>query len=187
MADVGPILEAGFDHVPAERALEPAEDQQPDHLPAVAPGNRPHRREADEPHGEDESDQPSEKTVDELPPVNVLELGQGHARRAVDLAIFRGRPIKGEGVLPIGVGKRRDSAGNGVPLGDREAAFGEAGDAADDDHGEDHRGDQEQQVGERCRAGSAGTMRRSIGCEGGFHVTHAYSLAARRGASAADG
>ena len=153
MADIGPVDEARHHHVPAEQALAAAEQEQRDQPPAIALGNGPLHREPGEREGEGKADQPADQPVDPFPEEDELILGEVHARRAVDLAIFGGRLVKVEGLLPLFVGQRRDCAADRIPFGDRKPAFGQAGDPADHDHQEHQPGDEHQPVGDGERAG----------------------------------
>ena len=64
--------------------------------------------------------------------------------------------VEVERALPVRVGERRDRAADRLPFGDRQAAFGQPGDAADDDHRENERGDEQQQVRKREGPRAAG-------------------------------
>jgi hypothetical protein len=150
----------GHHHVPAEQPLRSAEREQADDLPAVALGDRAPDPEPQQARAEDEADQPAEQAVGEFPPIDVLECRERHSRRPVDLDIFGGRLVEVESAHPIGVAKRRDGSANWVPFGDRQAAFGEPRDSADDDHRKNHEGDEQQQPGERQRPGLLGGVRR---------------------------
>ena len=147
MADVRPVDQAGHDHVPAQRALQPAEDEQADELPAIALRDRALRREPDQRQREGHADQAADQPVEPLPEEDELELRQRHSGRPVDLEIFRRLLVELEGMLPVGLRQRRDRAGDGLPLRDRQAAFGQAGDPADHDHQEDQSGDGQEPVG----------------------------------------
>src|SRR5262245_61104013 len=65
--------------------------------------------------------------------------------------------------------ERRDGSADRIPLGDRQPAFGEPRDSADDDHREHHRGDQEQQPRERQRPGASGSCSARVQ-GGGSHL-----------------
>ena len=97
MADVGAVGEARHHHIPAEHALRPAEHEQADHLPAIAPGDRAPTREPGERKREGEPDHAAEQAVQPFPEIYLLEGGEGHARGAVDLPIFGRRLVKVEG------------------------------------------------------------------------------------------
>src|SRR3954454_24251817 len=118
VADVGALGEARHDHIPAEQALRSAEREQADHLPAVAPWNAALPRQPSQAASEYDSDQPPKQAMDEFPPVDVLELGEGHPSGSIDLAVFGGRLIEVESVGPVGLAQRRDDAAERFPFGD---------------------------------------------------------------------
>ena len=99
----------GLDHVPAERALRAAEQQQGDQPPAVAVRDRALPREPGQRQREGEADQPAEQPVHPFPEEDELEVGEVHAGRAVDLPIFRRLLVEIEGALPVG---SRQAAGS---------------------------------------------------------------------------
>ena len=65
-----------------------------------------------------------------LKPASVMPAGPATSRYCGVCLVQRRTPC------PVGVSQRRDRAGDRLPLGDRQAAFGQAGDAADHDHRE---------------------------------------------------
>src|SRR4029079_13412822 len=83
---------------------------------------------------EDEAKDAAEEAVDPFPEEDELEAGERHSGGASHFAILRRLPVEVEFVLPICVGEWRDRAADRLPLGDRQAALGQAGDAADNDH-----------------------------------------------------
>ena len=92
---------------------------------------------------EDEAEDSSEQPVRPFPEEDELESRQRHAGRSGDFAILRCPLVEREFVHPLSMGQRRDGADDRLPLRDRQAAFGETRDAADDDHAEDERRDEE--------------------------------------------
>ncbi len=69
----------------------------------------------------------------------VLNCARTHA--GVELAVLRDGPIFLELGLPPTFAERRQRAHHRLPLGDREAGFGEPGGAADQNHRQNQRGD----------------------------------------------
>jgi len=83
------------------------------------------------------------QAVDPFPQEDELEAGERHAGRAGDFEILRSLAVEIESTHPIGVGQGRDGAGDRVPAGDRQAAFGQPRDPANDDHGK-HQSDHDE-------------------------------------------
>ncbi len=86
--------------------------------------------------------------MDIFPPEDRPEFRQRHA--GIDLEILRARPVELEGFRPRGRAERREETRDRAPIDDREPGFGQPGDAADNDHGEDHGGAHEQPVSDRA-------------------------------------
>ncbi len=142
------VDEPALHHVPAHRALQPAEHEDAGEPPRMAgrnaaPGDEPQQRQQ-----ERRADHPAEQAVEILPPEDALERGQAHP--LVHLLVLRRRLVLGEGLLPLRVGERRQRADDRLPLGDREPRVREASHAADDDHREHQRAADEQP----CRHGA---------------------------------
>ena len=102
--------------VPAERDLAAGEEPQ----------------EAEAP---DEADHAAELAVAPFPPVDDLELVEGHA--PVDELVLRNLAVLVEFGLPRCGIERRQRTGDRAPFGDREAEIREAGHAANGDHHHD--------------------------------------------------
>ncbi len=92
-----------------------------------------------------------------------LKPGERHV--AVERLIFRDAFVIVEFGLPLRLVQRRDGAADRFPLRDRQAGFGQAGDAADHDHRDDQAGDDEQPSRHAARAGT--------GKESGAGLKHA--------------
>jgi hypothetical protein len=82
-----------------------------------------------------------------FPEEDELELGEVHSGRAVDLSVLGRLLVEVEGALPVRVAERRNRPADQFPFGDRKAAFGQPGDAADHDHGEDQGRHEKQPAG----------------------------------------
>ena len=136
LADIDPVGEAALDHVPAERPLRRAQQQNPAERrkellrqPAAQP-------EIQKRYGVDDADQPSPEAVHVFPPVDRLEIGEAHA--GVEQPVLRNMPVFLELRGPARGRERRQDAGDRLPLGDRQPGERQPGNAADDDHREDH-------------------------------------------------
>ena len=101
LADVDAIDQPALHHVPAERTLQAAENEQ-----AKKPGQERARDIADGPEDgewdeEDDADEAAEKAMGPLPPEDCFELTEAHA--LVELAILGNLLIGGERLLPVGL------------------------------------------------------------------------------------
>src|SRR5437016_5018551 len=92
-ADLGASLEPGHDHEPADRALEPAEDEQRRQPPAVGFWDRPADREPADTDEKDQSEDASQQPVHPLPEEDEPEAGERHSSGAGDLAILWRLPV----------------------------------------------------------------------------------------------
>ncbi len=128
-------LEPGGDHPPADGALQPAQRAEAEKASGPAGGNAPPGPEPEEAKAPDEADDPAELAVAPFPPVDHLELVEGHA--PVDELVLRDLAVLVEFGLPRGGVERRQRAGDRAPFGDREARIGEACHAAHRDHHHD--------------------------------------------------
>ena len=153
--DFGAAFKARYDHQPADQPLHPAEHEQDSQTRPVARWNLPLPREPQQGQREHQPDDPAEQAVDPFPEEDELEPVQGHSGGGDDFAILGGRLVQIEGVVPVGLGKRRNRPRQRFPLGDAEPAFGQPGDPADNDHREHHQCDHEQEVGDCGWAGGA--------------------------------
>ena len=68
------------DHPPADRALNPAEDPEPQKPGGPAPGDPFHQGEPHEAREPDQADETAKLAMAPFPPVDDLELGQRHVR-----------------------------------------------------------------------------------------------------------
>src|SRR6478672_6096826 len=98
-ADLGATFEARHHHEPADRPLQPAEDDQRREPPAETARNGALYGNPADPE-EDEAEHAAEQPVHPFPEEDELEARQGHAGRARNLAILRSLPIELERVLP---------------------------------------------------------------------------------------
>ena len=97
-------------HVPAHRALQPAEQEDARRASSRSrAGSGRATRNTDERHEEDDADQPPEQAVEVLPPEDALELLQRHA--VVDEPVLGRLPVLVERLLPV----PRRSIGGSVP------------------------------------------------------------------------
>ena len=142
LADLDPLGEAALDHVPAERALCAAEQQDRAEGREQPPRQPPAQPEVQKRHRIGETDQPAPQAVYVLPPVDRLEFGEAHA--VIEEAVLRDLLILLELRGPGRGRERRQYAGHRLPLGDRQARHGQPRDAADHDHDKDHAAAQEQ-------------------------------------------
>ena len=142
LRDFGALRQARGDHPPADRALQPAETED-DPQPLFQFGReRAAPQKEKERHQISKADEAAEQPMAPLPPENRLELGQAHA--GIEFTILRDGFVSLEGGRPLRLVKRRQCAGDGFPLDDRQPGFGEPRRAADQHHRENqHRhGDQ---------------------------------------------
>jgi hypothetical protein len=80
----------------------------------------------------------AEHPMEIFPPEDALELLQRHA--VVDLLEFRCLLIFFKDFQPVRLGQGRQRADQRLPFDDRQAGMRQAGDAADHQRGENHRG-----------------------------------------------
>ena len=128
------IDESALHHVPAQRALQPAEKKDGEEPRGDAGRNPAFGDEPQQRHQEHDSDRASEQAVDIFPAVDPLEPFQAHVR--VDLTKLGRRLISGEGIVPIRVAHGRQRPDDGLPFGDRQPGVGQARHPAHDDHRE---------------------------------------------------
>ena len=148
LADIGAVDETALHHVPADGALEAAENEESDQPRQKRARDIAEKPEADEWHEKSDADQPAEKAMRPFPPIDGLELVEAHA--ALELGIFGDLLIGLEGLLPVGLGERRHGAHDRLPLGDGEARIGEPRGAADQDHGDDQSRDRAEPQPQRA-------------------------------------
>src|SRR5919204_3750773 len=106
LADIGAVDEPALHHVPAERALQAAEHEQPEQSRQEVAGDVARDQEDDERREESDADEAAEKAVRPFPPEDGLELLEAHA--AFELGIFGDLLIGVESLLPVGLAERRD-------------------------------------------------------------------------------
>jgi hypothetical protein len=136
LAHMRVVHQTALDHVPAEQALQPAQDEhgcqaRNQRSPDAAADQEIQKREQ-----KHHSDGASQETVRVFEPVNALEAVQVHAR--VDLLVLRGFSVEAECRIPLRLAERRHDAEDGVPLHHRQPRAGESGHAAEHHHGIDH-------------------------------------------------
>ena len=122
---------------------------------------------------EDQADDPAEQPMDPFPEEDELESGKVIPAGPATSRYCGVCLVKVEGMLPFGLGQRRNGAADRLPLGDAEPAFGQPGNAADDDHREHH----EATRNSRRASGAA-----AAGL-GGRNLSHCGAYARRGGAS----
>ena len=119
---------------------------------------------APEPQGgqdEGRADQAGEQAMAPLPVEDGLEPIEGHVR--VERGELRDLPIAREFLGPVGLAERRNHAGHGLPLRDRQAGFGEPSRPADDHHHEDQRRDREEPRAHGARSRRVARASRRLG------------------------
>ena len=108
--------------------------------------------EEDERHKKDQAYGAAQLPVPPFPPEDKPELVERHGGV---LGLELGRAlIELELVFPVRLRERRDGTGDRLPLGDRQATVGQACRSPDDDHRDDHQGDDEQPVGNSLARGT---------------------------------
>ena len=185
VADVGAVGEAGHHHVPAERALQPAEHQQPDHASSRSL-----------------SESRASTRTRRAPPANTSPIARPSKRWRTPTnrccwnwaRVIPAGPLisRYSGVCRYSAKARsqsawesgRDGAADRPPFGDRQTAFGEPGDAADDHHREHQSGDEQQQVRQCPRTGRRIRSVRPERKKRRSPSASAYARAASRGARA---
>ena len=93
---------------------------------------------------EGHADATRQQPVDPFPEKDHLIGRERHPRRTIDQNELRRPAIGVELGLPIGGRQRGEDARHRLPLGDRDAGFGEPGNATDHDDRHNHRRDAEQ-------------------------------------------
>lgn len=130
------IDQSAFNHVPAHRTLQSAEDEKACDLPCqrsahLAAGKKPEVRQQ-----KDTTDQPAGEPVCPFPPEDELKARECHVMVAQTelgrLLVF------GEECLPMRVRQRRQGADQRLPFDDGKAGMREPRHAADDKRDEHH-------------------------------------------------
>ena len=97
----------------------------------------------------DRADHAPEQPVAPFPPEDRLELGEAHA--GVEFAILRDGLVALERLRPLRLVERRQRAGDGLPLDDRQSGFRQPRGAADQHHDRDQGGDRDQPPSDGAR------------------------------------
>ena len=100
------------------------------------------RPKPDQRHNEGQPDQPAPQPMGPFQPEDLLEAGEAEA--LVHQGVLRDLLVEVVQPLPFRVVHRRQRAGERRPFHDRKAGAGQAGDAAQHDHHQDHECDGEQ-------------------------------------------
>ena len=130
LADIGAHRQPALHHEPAERPLQPAQQEQADQTGPQRRADAVADRAAKTRRGEGNADQPAPQAMDVFPPEDALELVQRHV--GLELLEFGDLLVEIELLLPgWPVVERRQHAADGLPLGDGKARFREPGDPAD--------------------------------------------------------
>ncbi len=173
------VDEAACHHPPADDGLhraEAEEDEQPPAVPRRHPAADREPRHRYDQHGDED---PRDDAVQIFPEEDVPERGDPHV--GIDENALRTGAIGGIFGRPVGGAQRRDDAADRVPADDRQAGFGQPGDPADDDHGEDEPGDGEQPCGDGDGARAGRRDGGQGGGEGRGGGGHGTSMAANGG------
>ena len=123
----------------------------------------PRRPEPDQRHDERQSDQPAPQPVGPFQPEDPLEAGEADA--LVHQGVLRDLLVEVVQPLPFRLAHRRQRAGERRPFHDRKAGAGQAGNAAQHDHHQDHECHGEQPGRDQPAAATASraVFRRSTG------------------------
>ena len=164
LRDLGALAQARGHHPPADDRLERQEAGGEGDLPAeraleLAAPPEPQAR-----NDKGRADDARQQAVAPFPPEDGLEALERHIR--IERRELRDLLIAVELGLPFRAAQRRDHAGHRLPLGDREAGFGEPRRAADQNHEEDetgHRNEPEANGGSNLEAGGLGGGGRAAG------------------------
>ena len=128
------VDEPALHHVPAERTLCAAEDEDRKQRPGITGRNAATDEKPQIRQQEGKTDCAPEQPMRVLPPEDALERVEAHVR--VDLPVFGRGAILGENVSPVGIGQRRQRADDRLPFGDRQAGVREARHAPEHDQRE---------------------------------------------------
>lgn len=113
------ILETGLDHPPANEALEADESRDANKSASHARGDAATSNEVDGGEDEGHADEAAPETMSPLHEVDLLELGEGHAR-VEHLELGRGAVLFKLG-LPLLLGARPEGTSDGSPFRDTQA------------------------------------------------------------------
>jgi hypothetical protein len=138
LADINTVNEAGGNHVPAQRSLGAAENENCKQLRPQGPFNPAGEREIKQRQGKGHADEAAQETMGPFPPVDEFEFRQRHAP-VLDL-VLRNEFVFFKGDQPIRFIQWWNCTQQGPPFGDRQAAISQTGGAADDDHAEHEKG-----------------------------------------------
>ena len=170
--------EPGLHHPPADEALQTAERKHAQKFQLESWRKRAANPEKDQRQDSRKSDQAAEQAVSPFEEEDELEAGQVHVRK--DGGILRDLPVVLELGLPVGGAKRRDHAGQGLPLRDRKTGFCKARRAADDDHQKHEGGEDPEPDGDRAGALGPGAKSRRANGERIVNPGHAAPFRSRR-------
>src|SRR5258706_5237000 len=134
VADARIVDEAALHHGPAERALQSAENEDTEELQRDGSGEFSLYEKENIREKKYQADQSAKEAMGVLEPEDPLESCQRHF--AEDFLELRGRAVLVEEQIPVRLRERRHDADERLPLGDREARFGQPRQAADHDDGE---------------------------------------------------
>ena len=176
MADINPLRQAAGDHIPAHKALQAAQREQPQKRRQLRAADFLLREEDNKRNEKHQADNASKKAMPPLPPINEFELGQAHAE--IDQLIFRDLLIFLELGQPISLRERRQRTAYRRPFGNRQAAIGQPREATDQHHQHHKTGNRKQPQGDLA-VSSAG--RRYGVCAHGLYigVSSAHRLATK--------
>ena len=123
----------------ADGALQRAKRQDCPQTGATVRRNPAVPQKPDEGHKKNHADDAADDTVRPLPPIDGLKIRETHSR--IELPVLRNRLIFLKFRLPLRFVQRRQRTRHRLPFGDRQPRFRQSRRAANQDHGEDQRGD----------------------------------------------
>ncbi len=141
LADIGPVDQAAFNHIPPQNPLQAPKDEENDKLRCQlsadpSPDPEHHHR-----HQKRDADQAAQKPMRKFKPEYRLKFGQAHT--LIDLQVFRGIPVIGEHRLPFRQAQRRQPSRYRVPIDHGQSRLGKPGHASENNHEKNHRRDNE--------------------------------------------
>ena len=129
LRDLGAVGEPRGDHPPADCALHGAQSEDEPQAHAQTGRDPTAPQEEQERQQERCADHASQQPMGPFPPIDRLERRKVHA--GIALCVLRDRLVFLKFGLPAGVRSRRQHAGDGPPLDDRQAGFGQTGRTTD--------------------------------------------------------
>src|SRR5215470_11752969 len=142
LTDARIVHQPALDHVPADCALERAEQEYSAQARRKAAVDLSAEDEIKQRKQEHEADGPPQETMEILPPEDALELVERHA--AIPLVILGRLLVLVEHLPPLRVAQRRNRTDDGLPFHDRQAGMGEARDSTYHHHCEHERAARKQ-------------------------------------------